>query len=107
MEKDKYLVFDTEVCNCPKIEGQLDVANGQVYDIGLQIVDKEGYIYDEYSIVNEDVFFGRSGQNDEEKESIEHCDSSDYKYKIFFASGQHHEFAQNDSINIYNAVSSI
>ena len=56
---------------------------------------------------NEDVFFGRSGQNDEEKESIEHCDSSDYKYKIFFASGQHHEFNQNGSINIYNAVSSI
>ena len=38
-------------------------------------------------------------------ESIEHCDASDYKYEIFFASGQYHEFAQNDSINIYNAVS--
>ena len=58
MEKDKYMVFDTEVCNCPKIDGQLDVANGQFYDLGLQIVDKDGYVYDEYSIVNEDVFFG-------------------------------------------------
>ena len=58
MEKDKYLVFDTEVCNCPKIDGQLDVANGQVYDLGIQIVDKEGYVYDEYSIVNGDVFWG-------------------------------------------------
>lgn len=56
--KDLYMVFDTEVCNCPKIDGQLDVANGQFYDIGLQIVDNEGYVYDEYSIVNEDVFFG-------------------------------------------------
>ena len=56
--KDLYMVFDTEVCNCPKIDGQLDVANGQFYDLGLQIVDKEGYVYDEYSIVNEDVFFG-------------------------------------------------
>ena len=58
MEKDKYLVFDCEVANCPKIDGQLDVANGQVYDLGMQVVDKEGYVYDEYSIVNGDVFFG-------------------------------------------------
>ena len=58
MEKDKYMVFDTEVCNCPKIDGQLDVANGQFYDLGLQIVDKDGYVYDEYSIVNGDVFWG-------------------------------------------------
>lgn len=56
--KDLYMVFDTEVCNCLKIDGQLDIANGQFYDIGLQIVDNEGYVYDEYSIVNEDVFFG-------------------------------------------------
>ena len=56
--KDLYLVFDCETCNTPKINGQLDVANGQFYDIGLQIVDNEGYVYDEYSIVNEDVFFG-------------------------------------------------
>ena len=52
------MVFDTEVCTCPKIDGQLDVANGQFYDLGLQIVDKEGYVYDEYSIVNGDVFWG-------------------------------------------------
>ncbi len=58
MEKDKYLVFDTEVCNCPTIDGQLDVANGQFYDLGIQIVDKDGYVYDEYSIVNGDVFWG-------------------------------------------------
>ena len=58
MAKDLYMVFDTEVCNCPKIDGQLDVANGQFYDFGLQIVDKDGFVYDEYSIVNRDVFFG-------------------------------------------------
>jgi len=56
--KDLYMVFDTEVCNCPKVDGQLDTANGQFYDFGLQIVDNEGYVYDQYSIVNEDVFFG-------------------------------------------------
>lgn len=58
MEKDLYMVYDTEVCNCPKIDGQLDVANGQVYDLGIQIVDNEGFVYDEYSIVNGDVFWG-------------------------------------------------
>ena len=58
MEKALYMVYDTEVCHCPKIDGQLDVANGQVYDLGIQIVDKDGYIYDEYSIVNGDVFWG-------------------------------------------------
>ena len=52
------MVFDTEVCNCPKIDGQLDVENGQFYDLGLQIVDKEGFVYDEKSIINRDVFFG-------------------------------------------------
>lgn len=56
--KDLYLVFDTETCNTPKINGQLDVENGQVYDLGIQVVDNEGFVYDEYSIVNEDVFFG-------------------------------------------------
>lgn len=56
--KDLYMVFDTEVCNCPKIDGQLDVKNGQVYDLGLQIVDKQGFVYDEKSFINEDVFFG-------------------------------------------------
>jgi len=56
--KDLYMVFDTEVCNCPKIDGQLDVANGQFYDLGLQIVDNKGFVHDEYSIINRDVFFG-------------------------------------------------
>jgi len=58
MEKTLYMVYDTEVANCPKIDGQLDVANGQVYDLGIQIVDKDGFVYDEYSIVNGDVFWG-------------------------------------------------
>jgi len=56
--KDLYMVFDSEVCNCPKINGQLDTKNGQVYDFGLQVVDKQGFVYDERSIINEDVFFG-------------------------------------------------
>ena len=54
----KYLFMDGETAETNMVNGQLDVANGQVYDLGIQIVDKDGYIYDEYSIVNEDVFFG-------------------------------------------------
>lgn len=56
--RNLYMVFDSEVCNCPKIDGQLDVQNGQVYDLGLQVIDKEGFVYFERSIINEDVFFG-------------------------------------------------
>ena len=54
---------------------------------------------------NEDIQFGRSGIGDEEKDSIEHCHSADYKYKSYFAFGQNYNFAQNDTLNIYNAVS--
>ena len=56
--KDLYMVFDTETCNTPKVDGQLDTSCGQVYDFGLQIEDNEGYVYEEMSFVNEDVFFG-------------------------------------------------
>ena len=50
--------------------------------------------------------FGRNNFGDDEAESIEHCDASDYKYEIFFASGQYHEFSISDySVNKYNAVS--
>ena len=54
---------------------------------------------------NEDVQYGRVGVNDEEKESLKHCDNSDYKYKSYFAYGQNYEFIQNNTLNIYNAVS--
>lgn len=56
--RDLFLVFDTETANTPIVDGQLDVLNGQVYDLGMQVVDNKGFAYDEYSIVNEDVFFG-------------------------------------------------
>lgn len=57
--KDLYLVYDGETCNTPKDErGQLDLSSGQAYDSGWQIVDNEGYVYDERSFVNSDVFYG-------------------------------------------------
>ena len=54
---------------------------------------------------NEDIDFGRSGKTDDEKDSIEHCHSADFKYKSYFAFGQNYNFVQNDTLNIYNAVS--
>ena len=52
------MLFDTQLCNFSKFYVQLDVANVKFQDLGLKIIDKEGYVYEEYSIVNEDVFFG-------------------------------------------------
>lgn len=53
----RYLFMDSETCETPKIDGQLDVANGQVYDLGLMVIDSNGKIETQVSLVNEDVFF--------------------------------------------------
>lgn len=52
-----FLVFDGETCNTPKIDGQLDVKNGQVYDLGGAVIDEFGNEKERFSVVNEDVFF--------------------------------------------------
>jgi DNA polymerase III alpha subunit (gram-positive type) len=49
--------MDSETAETPKIDGQLDVGNGQVYDLGLMVIDDEGKIYEKISLINEDVFF--------------------------------------------------
>lgn len=53
----KYLFMDSETAETNVVNGQLDVANGQVYDLGLMVIDENGKIYDQISMVNEDVFF--------------------------------------------------
>lgn len=52
-----YLFMDSETAETPKIDGQLDVGNGQVYDLGLMVIDDEGKVYEKISLINEDVFF--------------------------------------------------
>lgn len=52
-----FLVFDGETCNTPKIDGQLNVKNGQVYDLGGAVIDEFGNEKERFSVVNEDVFF--------------------------------------------------
>ena len=54
----KYLMMDCESAETPKIDGQLDVKNGQAYDLGLRVIDETGKVYEEVSLINEDVFFG-------------------------------------------------
>ena len=54
----KYLFMDGETAETPKINGQLDVENGQNYDLGLMVIDETGKVYEEVSLINEDVFFG-------------------------------------------------
>jgi len=54
----KYLFMDGETAETSLVDGQLDVKNGQVYDLGLMVVDENGNIFDQISMVNRDVFFG-------------------------------------------------
>ena len=53
----KFLFMDSETAETNVVDGQLDVSNGQVYDLGLMVIDENGRIYDQISMVNEDVFF--------------------------------------------------
>lgn len=57
-----FLVLDSETCNTPVIDGQLDVKNGQVYDLGGAVIDEFGNEEERFSVVNEDVFFGMPEQ---------------------------------------------
>lgn len=52
------LVVDTETANTEKINGQLDPTNCLVYDVGWQVVDKHGNVYERASFVNADIYIG-------------------------------------------------
>lgn len=59
-KRKKYiLVIDTETANSfSDVEGKLDLTNSLVYDIGYQVIDKKGNIYEKNSFVIYDIFFG-------------------------------------------------
>lgn len=58
MNEKKYLIFDGETANTARDEkGQLDTHAGQVYDLGGHILGESGKIYDQFSLINEDVFY--------------------------------------------------
>lgn len=60
-----FLVLDSETCNTPKVNGQLDVKNGQVYDLGGVVIDEYGDEKMRFSVVNKDVFYGMPAQMSE------------------------------------------
>lgn len=60
-----FLVLDGETCNTPKVNGQLDVKNGQVYDLGGIVIDEYGNEKMRFSVVNKDVFYGMPAQMNE------------------------------------------
>lgn len=59
------LVFDCETTNTPKDEkGQLEVSSAQVYDLGCSVIDDEGNVYEEKSMINTDVFYNKALMKD-------------------------------------------
>lgn len=55
--KHYILCVDTEATNCIQ-EGWKISKNSLPYDIGFAVMDTHGMIYDKYSFVNSDVFYG-------------------------------------------------
>lgn len=51
-----YIMIDTETANTFTADGKLDASSAQVYDMGIAVTDKHGNIYEEYSLVNHDVW---------------------------------------------------
>ena len=60
-KRKKYiLVLDTETANSFMGENnQLDLSNSLVYDIGYQVIDKKGKVYEKNSFVIYDIFFDK------------------------------------------------
>lgn len=56
----KFIVLDTEGVNDGKPSANNLGANALVYDVGLVVADRQGNIYDRFSIVNTDVFYQNS-----------------------------------------------
>lgn len=55
--KAYYLMIDTETANS-SVDGNIDRTNALCYDIGFAVIDKKGNIYETYSFVVNEVFFG-------------------------------------------------
>ena len=54
-----YIVLDTETCNGIVDEnGKVNLDNSLVYDIGFAVVDKHGRVYESYSYIIWETFFG-------------------------------------------------
>lgn len=54
------VMLDTETCNTCQENGKLDMSSVLVYDIGWQIIDKRGKVYEQKSYINSDIFYHES-----------------------------------------------
>ena len=55
--KAYYLMIDTETANS-SVDRKVDRTNALCYDIGFAVIDKKGNIYETYSFVVDEIFFG-------------------------------------------------
>ena len=54
-----YLIMgDTETCNTRMEDGKLDMRDVLVYDFGFVVCDKHGRVYERYSFIIKEIFFG-------------------------------------------------
>ena len=54
-----YLIMgDTETCNTRVENGKLDMRDVLVYDFGFAVCDKQGRVYEKYSFIIKEIFFG-------------------------------------------------
>ena len=54
-----YLIMgDTETCNTRMENGKLDMNDVLVYDFGFAVCDKQGRVYEKYSFIIKEIFFG-------------------------------------------------
>ena len=51
------VMLDTETCNTIQEDKGLDMSSVLVYDIGWQIIDKRGKVYEQKSYINSDIFY--------------------------------------------------
>lgn len=58
MKKKFVIVFDTETCNGIVVDDKLDLSQSLVYDIGWQVVDLHGNVYERRSFVIYETFVG-------------------------------------------------
>lgn len=54
--KNYYIVLDTETANS-NFDGKVTPDSALVYDCGFAVIDKTGKVYEQYSFINEDIFF--------------------------------------------------
>ena len=50
-----YIVLDTETCNGIIVDDKLDLSQSIVYDLGWQVIDKKGNVYEAHSFAIADV----------------------------------------------------